>query len=253
MSCNQVISRRRRLTNGPERRKRGSVLVPVVAAMLILSLCGAVLAELFSAQRIQAVLIVESSRALWIAEAGLRHAAHAGTDIAVPVTFAGGNYTVEKVGHVYTATGRFSKATRVVSLDYSSISGVPVDESGSVGTAIGTDDEFGKKKKLHLSLVSASPVAGVIASFALSADVATEQVKKLKLDDEEIWKQDHTDLPTGTLALNKGSLAERTLPGGSTLPFMLEFEDEPSGSVEYTLVLFFTDGSSSTLIFTIDW
>ena len=60
----------------------GSVLVPVVVAMLILLLMGVALSELFAAQRMQSVLDVESAEAFWIAEAGLWHAAHEATALS---------------------------------------------------------------------------------------------------------------------------------------------------------------------------
>jgi hypothetical protein len=100
------------------RKERGSVLLPVVAALLILCLAGVALAEMFGAQRLGGVLSIESSRAFWIAEAGLWHAANEGADIATPVPFAGGTYTVVKRGSTYTSTGTFHDATRVVAREF---------------------------------------------------------------------------------------------------------------------------------------
>ena len=99
-------------------KERGSVLIAVVAAMLILLLAGVALSELFGAQRLEGALSVESARAYWIAEAGVWHAANAAAAITTPVTYAGGQYTVAKSGSTYTATGSFHDATRVVSFTF---------------------------------------------------------------------------------------------------------------------------------------
>ena len=98
------------------KEQRGSVLVSVVAAMLILLLTSVALSELFGAQRLEGALSVESARAYWIAEAGVWHAAHGSASITPPISYAGGQYTVVKSGSTYTATGTFHDATRVVSI-----------------------------------------------------------------------------------------------------------------------------------------
>lgn len=98
--------------------ERGSVLVSVVAAMLVLLLVGVALSELFSAQRLAGALSVESARAYWIADAGVWHAASVAVDITTPVAFAGGQYTVAKSGSTYTSTGTLHDARRVVALTF---------------------------------------------------------------------------------------------------------------------------------------
>jgi len=102
----------------PSNENRGSVLLSVVAAMLVLLLAGVALAELSAAESLEGALSVESARAYWIAEAGVWHAASASTAIPTPVAFAGGQYSVARSGNTYTATGRFHDATRVVSLTF---------------------------------------------------------------------------------------------------------------------------------------
>ncbi len=223
--------------------------------MLLLSLCSITLAELFSAQRVQAVLAVDSAHALWVAEAGIQHAAHDGAAITAPVTFAGGSYSVTKSGQLYTATGVYGQATRVVSLEHTDSNGGggssgqgPIDESASSSTAIAV-----RKRRIALDLISISPTAAVMVAFSLSADVATEDIRKLKHRNKDIWRNRRVGLPTGNLALNKGPLARRTLLGGRTSGLTLEFSHRPRGTVQYTLVLFFKDATSSTLNFTIDW
>ena len=106
------------MSNARGARNGGSVLLPVVAAILILLLAGVALSELFGAQRMEGALAVESARAFWIAEAGLWHAENLAASITTPVAFAGGQYTVAKSGSTYTATGAFHDATRVVSLTF---------------------------------------------------------------------------------------------------------------------------------------
>ena len=244
-------------SNGDQRMgASGSVLVPVVAAMLILLLAGGALAELFGAQRMRSVLSVESTEAFWIAEAGLWHAAHGDTDIATPVPFASGAYTVTKSGDDYVATGTWDQAARVVSFTFTGSSGGggssgPLDEAASAATA-----SVAGGKKVTLDLISTSSSDAVIESFALSADVSTEKLRRVDLDSNRIWQGDtgSVDLPTGVLALNRGTTAERTIVAGASPPLLLSFQNNPSpGAVVYTLVLFFTDGTSSTITFTIAW
>ena len=103
-----------RVATRAERLRRGSALVPVVAAMLILLLAGISLSELFGAQRMQSVLAIESTQAFWIAEAGVWHAAWSGAEITTPLAFAGGTYAVAVSGNDYTSTGVRGQATRIV-------------------------------------------------------------------------------------------------------------------------------------------
>lgn len=239
---------------GPGRRRRGSVLVPVVAAMLLLSLTGIALAELFAAQRHQAVLLVESSRAHWIAEAGLRHAARKQGSILSPVAFAGGSYTVDKTGVRYVSTGIAAGATRSVELDF-----VPTDPGGSPpspldeGASAGVVTQVGNDK-FELELVSSSANAAILSSFSLSADQPTRNVDKLKLDGGDIWKLGGgVPLPTPLVELNEGDLHERTVLAGDAPALRVEFKGKPAGTLTYTLVLVFTNGASSTLVFSIAW
>jgi hypothetical protein len=95
---------------------RGSVLLPAVAAMLVLLLTGVALSEIFGAQRMREVNALQSAQAFWIAEAGVWHAAHNLAALSTPVSFGGGSYTVTKSGSTYTSTGTIGAATRVVTL-----------------------------------------------------------------------------------------------------------------------------------------
>ena len=238
----------------PSRSRRGSVLVPAVAAMLILSLCGMALSELFAAQRAQSMLTTDSARAHWIAEAGAYHAAHAGLEIASPVAFAGGTYTVTKTGDTYDAEGRYASALRTFSLTH--VPGTagpgptsPLDEAASSATAA-----LVHNRRFEVDLVSVVPHDVEIATFDLGASVPTTAVRELELDGARIWRQSAgAALPTGPLALNEGTSAERTVVGGGAPVLQVEFRSQPSGSIQYSLDLAFTDGSSSSLAFQIDW
>ena len=239
---------------------RGSVLLPVVAAMLILLAAGTALAELFAAQRTQSVLSIESGQAFWVAEAGLWHAAHEATDIPAPVSFAGGDYTVTKSANDYVATGTWDQGARVASFTFTSSSGggsggggtsnSPLDEAGSAATAINTTSRI-----IQLQLISTSSSDVVIESFAFTADTSTVAIRKLKLDSKEIWRRTFAGapLPTGVLALNRGTTSHRTVAAGASPTLQIEFRFNPLGTVAYTLVFFFTDGSTSTMSFSIAW
>jgi len=243
-----------RLLSGPlvvtrAHPKRGSVLVPLVAAMLILLLMGVALSEVFGVQRMKSVIAVESTRAFWIAEAGLWHARHEGAAISTPVTFAGGEYTTAKSGSEFTATGTLDQATRIVTLSFATGGSGPLDVVASAATADDHDDD-----EFRLDLVSISAVDVVIESFELSSDVSSEEITELKYNDERIWKEGSGEsLPTGDVDLNRGTTSDRTIPAGSSERLEMEFDDDMSGNQALTLVLHFTDGSSSTIAFTIDW
>lgn len=235
---------------------RGSVLVPVLAAMLILLLSGFALTEAFGGQRLRGVLALDSARAFWVADAGIQHAALQGAAIEGPVAFAGGTYAVAKNGTEYTATSTWNQATRAITEDLTSVPSEspsdlesPLDEAASEATAVRTSN-----KRFDLDLVSTSDSDVRIASFDLSADVATEEVKKIKLDGEDIWKENSgVDLPVVGTALNEGSSSDRTIQAGESPDLRIEWKSNPSGTVTYTLVLHFTDGSSSILVFPITW
>ena len=239
-------------------KRRGSVLVPVIAAMLLLSLCGGALAEVFGAQRSQSVLSVESARAFWIAEAGAWHAAYVGTDLTAPVAFAGGSYTVTSSGTIYRSTGVQGSARRDATatlLPPGSGGGSgggggggplvdPIDESATINTVSRKG-----KDKIEFDLVTASGYPVILASFSLSANSATTPVDKVKLDNKDVWKiRNGVALPTGTLALNDGDPDERMIEPGTDPELRIEFKGKPRGTITYTLVLSFTNGTSSTLV-----
>ena len=107
---------------------------------------------------------------------------------------------------------------------------------------------------MKLDLVSLSSEDAVLESFSISANTANEDLKKLKLDNKEIWKKNSgAELPTGTLALNKGSTSNRTIDAGDDPELKIEFKKNEDDTLTYTLVLNFTDGTSSTLTFTVSW
>ena len=232
--------------------RRGSVLVPVVAAMLILMLMGVALSELFAAQRMQSVLGVESEQAFWIAEAGLWHAAHEGTALSTAVTFAGGDYTVTKSGDDYTATASSNDATRVVTLTLTG--GDPLDEAASVATASTVGN-----KKITMDLVSISGSDALISTFDLSDDAAAgDKLESLRLSSASAdfyLVTGGTLLPTGVLSPNNGTCVDRTIAAGASPSLTILFKTPPTpvGTIQYTLVLNFADSTTSTLTFTVTW
>lgn len=237
--------------------RRGSVLVPLVAAMLIMLLAGVALAELFGAQRMQSLHGVQASQAYWIAEAGAWHAALEDDSITTPVSFAGGSYTVSKAGDEYTSTGEKLAARRVVTRAITAAGsgggggggGEPLDEVASAATAARQNH-----KRATLDLVSITSSDVEISTFSLSADQSTEKLKRLRLDGKQIYKKNSgLNLPTGTVALNKGSSSHRTVPAMESPELRIEFKHSPDDDITYTLVLNFTDGSSETIVFTIEW
>ena len=124
----------------------------------------------------------------------------------------------------------------------------PLDEGASAASAVGVG-----RRRFNIDLVSISPIDVVIESFSLSSDVGSEELHRLRLNVSWIWHAHGVFLPTGTTALNLGSAAGRTIPAGTSPTLRVDFRRNQTGSVEYTLVLHFTDGSSSTMVFTINW
>lgn len=126
--------------------------------------------------------------------------------------------------------------------------GDPVDIDASVATAREHDDDH-----FHMDIVSGSKLDREIASFALSADIDMPALEEFKFGGEKIWTHDGLALPTGTTACNDGSSKDRTLEAGDDPEARIVFAGEPVGVSRLTLVLNFTDGSSATIPFEIDW
>ena len=125
----------------------------------------------------------------------------------------------------------------------------PIDEAASVATAAKSSG-----KEFALDLISISDADAELASFDLSASASTTLARKLKRDGHEVWKQDAgVALPTGKLAMNQGNAGDRTVPAGSNKELKYEALTNPAGTITYTLVLYFTSGARSTLVFTIVW
>lgn len=237
----------------------GSVLVPVVAAMLILLMMGVALSELVGAQRMQSVLDVDSAQAFWTAEAGLWHAAHEQTELSTAVTFAGGDYTVTKDVDDYTATATSNDATRIVSLTLTSGGGGgggpsgPLDEAASVAT-VAADPA---NKEFTMDLVNISGGDLVIDTFDLSDDGPYgNKLFHLTLSSPggrfyEVGGG--TTLPTGVRSSNTGTVADRTIVDGASPTLAIHFKGTPSGTIVYTIILNFTDATSSTLVVTVNW
>jgi MSHA pilin protein MshD len=127
----------------------------------------------------------------------------------------------------------------------------PLDEAASAASALRTSSKI-----FSINLVSISGDDVEVGSFDLSADVATRRVRYFRLAGNAIWSgpASGTYLPTGVIALNAGSAADRTVSAGASPTLEVEFKHVESASpVDYTLILNFTDGSSSTITFTIVW
>lgn len=216
--------------------------------MLILLLCGVSLSEIFGAQRLQAVMNLEAAQSNWIAEAGLWHAAHEDIEITTPVAFAGGTYAVTRFGTKYTATGDLdqaeSEAIRLMVLPEE-----PIEIDYSLATL-----DIDTSKKFTLDLYSIWPDDLVIAAFDLSDDSGSYEAHRFKLGGQDIWHE-HGGVatPTGVTPLNKGTTAQRTITSFGSEQLLFQSHTEPSESVTYTLVLYFTTAPSATLVFTVAW
>ena len=129
----------------------------------------------------------------------------------------------------------------------------PLDEQGSAATAVNNDP-----KSLELALINATSSDLEIASFSLSANRSVPDVKKFELATiPDSWTQiwgGQEPLPTGTLNTDQSNPSERVVPGAGWAGAYFEFDGDISpGPITFTLVLNFTDGSSSTLEIPIIW
>jgi hypothetical protein len=224
------------------------VLVPVVAAMVLLLLAGSALSELRAAQRLRGTLALESARAFWIAEAGLWHAAWLGAALPAPVAFAGGAYAVDVNAAEHRSTGTCGSAARVLTRSFTARTG-PLDVPASVASAVVRGHRI-----FELDLVSVAPGDLRLASFAFAADAVTPRIDRVRLENADVWRSSAgAALPTGLLALNAGTPREQTVPAGERPRLRFNFTANLSGRRTFTLELVFTDGSRSTLVFTLDF
>ena len=223
-------------------------MVPMVVAMLILLICGVALSEVFGAQQMQSVMNIESTRATWIADAGLWHAGHEETEITTAVPFGGGSYTVTKFGTRYSSSATKGEAEQLA-VRIMTLPDTPIEVDLSIATlAIDTPSSF------SMDLVAIWPDAVEIEAFQLIHDSGNAKAEAFKLRNIDIWREPGgVGLPTGLTALNSGTSADRTIGYFETPRLLYESFDAPSGTVTYTLILYFVDAPSTTLVFSVPW
>lgn len=236
-------------------RRNGSVLVPVVAAMLVLLICGVSLAEVFGSQRMRAVIGIESTQAQWTAEAGVWHASSLQQPVAKPVKFAGGTYTVEKTDDYYYSTSDWNQAKGATALTIGLSSDSdggdeqsPLDENKSSQSA----KRLGHNR-IQLDLHNQSDADAVMESFLLSVQGSSQPLTRLTLTGKTLWQaKSGQALPTGKQSITCSS-SSRSIPANKHRKAELHFAQRQADVDQFTLVLNFANGSSSTLAFTIDW
>lgn len=129
----------------------------------------------------------------------------------------------------------------------------PLQGPGSAGSAF-NDDE----KKFDMVLINETSTDLQIESFQFSSNRPVSPLKKFKLATEpdhfhDIWKGEEP-VPTGTLIVKDDHPEECIIPVGGATGAHFEFdEDIPPGPITFTLVLNFTDGSSSILDIPFTW
>ncbi len=156
------------------------------------------------------------------------------------------------VAWAHARPGEITLTTIRTSLGEADQSG-PIQEAGSAGSAFNhKDDEF------EMVLISESGTDLRIRSFSLSASRSVPELEVFELatkpgDFKKLWDGDRR-VPTGTLFVDKGNPNQRVLPAGAPTGARFEFDDEiKRGPITFTLVLNFTDGSSSTLVIPFTW
>ncbi len=142
----------------------------------------------------------------------------------------------------------------LVEINSSSIT-VPEEEEGTLDVDASSDSAVKTDKvTFTLDLVSISDSDLVIESFEMDSDITSKKIALFQYNNNTIWsKGPGLAVPTDVTPLNEGSTSDRTIPAGSTSTFQGEFKNKVQSEQELTLVLYFTDGRSSTLVFTIYW
>lgn len=237
------------------RAQRGSVLAPVVAAMLILTISGAMLSELFASQRMSSVSAIESAQAHWAGEGAIWHAAYEESSLPSGIALGGSTYTVVKNGDDYTVSSQRNTTTRELSANVAGsvrliTSGAPLHDSVSASTAYTHQGNH-----FHVSLASIHADDAVIAGFRVLSGGAVPELTQLRLGGNQIWSDvSGTAVPTTVQALNSGTTADRTVASNSTTDLMLTFEsDVTPGDILIWVGLFYTNGTSSSLLMTLSW
>ena len=233
--------------------ERGSVLVPAVVALVVLFACGLAVAESFAAQRGQATLDRGDERARFIAEAGLWHAGWIDAPILAPTAFGGGTYTVAEIGGSYAGTSVLADLSHTVELDLGppgtggDLS--PLDEAASVATV-----DASNARRFSIDLVSAVPAGVVIEDVSLFAGSGSHLLRRIQMDGQTVWIRWWGDwLPAIELPFVYATPVEWTVPAGGSVTFTADFWTAGFAPVEFTLVLRFSNGGTTTLVFTVPW
>ena len=229
--------------------------MPVVVALVLLTLAGAALTELFAAQRLGSVVGIESKQAFWAGEAGIWHASLDPTVLAKSKTFAGSTYTVSLTGSDYTATASRNDTTReitgdVVKIDVVGVASDPVNEDASGESAYQHEEEH-----FHVSVVSEYSVDAIVNQFALASNTALPLVKSLRFGGTELLPDGFQfDLPAGPFTLTPIPESTRTIAAGKSMDVSIGFVSPVSPAlVGLTLYLGFTDGSSTAIPIAVTW
>ncbi len=221
--------------------------------MIVLLACGMSLAESYAAHRGQATLGQLDERLLFIAEAGLWHAAQAESSLPNPVSFGGGTYTVTKNGDDYTSTAVLGDNVRVVSEE---IVGPgeppptsPLDEEASEATI---RSEF--RNTFEIDLISVAPGGVVITDFTLIPLNGFHLLPAIQIDGNLVWLFfSGVWLPIVNQPFGGIFPDNWTIQAGETRTFRAIFwtlQNQPS---TFQLQLNFSNGGSSSFEFTAPW
>lgn len=130
----------------------------------------------------------------------------------------------------------------------------PINVTASAATA--TNDE--EEESFTITFVSAVTYDVEIESFSLAASRSVSDVKKYELATvHDNWTQiwgGQESVPTGVLDTDESEPEERVVPGNGSADAFFEFDDDiDEGDITFTIVLNFTDSSTSTIVATFEW
>ena len=108
-------------------------------------------------------------------------------------------------------------------------------------------------RSLQLELTSIDAADVVLNAFSLDTK-AGNSTTRLKLQSKDIWRESKgSKLPLAKTSLNRGTSSQRTVAAGAKRRLEIHFKDRPKGKKAYKLEVFYADGRSSQLDFTISW
>ena len=126
--------------------------------------------------------------------------------------------------------------------------GGPLDETATEATAATDNNDWFK-----IQLISIASESIEMSGFSLEANKTVPAVEEFEYHGKKLWAGKRS-VPTGVLNLNEGSTGQRKVAPGGPKWARVKFDtDLPETVIEFTLTIYFVDGTSSTMTFSLDY